>query len=60
MDKSGFYIWKSKDGQFYFYLRAANGEKLVTSEMYTTKQSAKDGIAAVIKSVDGGTMDMTT
>lgn len=40
-------IDRSRDGQYYFFLRARNGEKLVTSETYTTKQSAENGIQAV-------------
>ncbi len=42
-------IRKSKDGQFYFYLRAENMEIIATSEMYTTKASAKRGIESVRK-----------
>ena len=39
-DNSGFIISKSKDGQNYFVLKARDGQVLVTSETYTTKQSA--------------------
>ena len=42
-------IRKAKDGQFYFNLKAANGEVILTSEMYTTKASAENGIASVQK-----------
>jgi uncharacterized protein YegP (UPF0339 family) len=42
-----FVIDRSKEGQYYFVLRADNGEKLVTSETYTSKQSAQNGIRAV-------------
>lgn len=38
---------KSSDGQFYFVLKAANVETIATSERYTTKSSAKDGIESV-------------
>ena len=34
-------------GQYLFNLKAANGEKILTSESYTTKASAQKGIAAV-------------
>ena len=34
-------------GQFMFNLKAANGEKILTSESYTTKASAEKGIASV-------------
>ena len=42
-----FDIKKSKDGQFYFNLIAPNNEVIATGEMYTTKQSCKNGIDAV-------------
>ena len=35
------------DGQFMFNLKAANGEVILTSERYTTKQSAENGIESV-------------
>jgi len=38
---------KSSNGQFFFNLKAGNGEKILTSEMYTTKDSAQNGIASV-------------
>lgn len=42
-----FEIFKGSNGNYYFRLKAANGEIIATSEGYTTKQAAKDGIAAV-------------
>ena len=44
-----FEIKKAKNGQFYFNLRAGNNEIILSSEMYTTKASAKNGIASVKK-----------
>lgn len=38
---------KSSDGQFYFVLKAANGETIATSERYTTKSAATNGIESV-------------
>lgn len=35
------------NGGFYWHLKAANGEILCHSEVYTAKQSALNGIAAV-------------
>lgn len=49
MAKSAFEISKGKDGQFYFRLKATNGEIIAVSEGYTTKQSAEKGIASVVK-----------
>jgi uncharacterized protein YegP (UPF0339 family) len=42
-----FVIQKSSNNQFYFNLKAANGEIILTSEMYTTKGSAQNGIDSV-------------
>lgn len=37
----------SSDGQFMFNLKAGNGEIILTSERYTTKAAAENGIASV-------------
>lgn len=42
-----FEINKSSDGQYYFLLKAGNGKTIATSEMYTTKDSCKNGIQSV-------------
>ena len=39
---------KSKDGQFYFNLKAANHEVIGTSEMYTSVASRDKGIVSVM------------
>lgn len=39
-------IRKSSNGQFYWVLNASNGQVLITSETYTTKESCKAGIAS--------------
>jgi uncharacterized protein len=44
-----FVIKKAKDGEFYFNLKAGNGETILTSEMYKAKASAKNGIESVKK-----------
>jgi uncharacterized protein len=44
-----FEVQKAKNGQFYFNLKAANAEVILTSEMYVVKASAKGGIASVQK-----------
>lgn len=42
------YVMKTaKSGQTYFNLLAANGEVVLTSQMYSTKSSAKNGIRSV-------------
>jgi uncharacterized protein YegP (UPF0339 family) len=44
-----FVIKTSKDGQFMFVLKAGNNEIILTSELYTQKQSAENGIESVRK-----------
>ena len=42
-----FDLKKTSDAQYHFVLKAANGEVILSSETYTTKQSAKNGIDSV-------------
>lgn len=57
--KNAFVIYRSSDRQYYFVLKGGNSEIIVTSETYTTKQSAKDGIAAVKRiAPNASTVDM--
>lgn len=44
-----FELSKSSDNQFRFVLKAGNGEIILTSELYTTRSSAENGIASVQK-----------
>jgi uncharacterized protein len=44
-----FEIKKAKDGQFYFHLKAGNGEIILSSEMYQAKAGALNGIESVKK-----------
>jgi uncharacterized protein YegP (UPF0339 family) len=44
-----FEIKKAKDGQYYFNLKASNGQIILASEMYKEKGSAENGIASVKK-----------
>jgi uncharacterized protein YegP (UPF0339 family) len=39
-----FELKKAKDGQFYFNLKASNGEVILTSEMNGAKIDAENGI----------------
>jgi len=43
-----FEIKRAKDRQFYFNLKAHNGEIILTSETYTIKANAHNGIASVM------------
>ena len=50
---AAFEINKAKNKKFYFNLLAANGEVILTSQMYKTKVTAKKGIASVqVNAVD--------
>ena len=49
MSNPKFQIFKGKDDQYYFRLKAANGEIICSSEGYTTLQSCKNGIEAIKK-----------
>lgn len=42
-----FVVKKSKNDQFYFNLKAANGEIILTSETYSAKAGATGGIESV-------------
>lgn len=48
-----FEIMRAHGGGDYWHLKANNGEKLCHSEVYTTKQAAQDGIAAVKRVAPG-------
>lgn len=39
-----FELKKSKNNKFYFNLTAKNGQVIATSEMYSTKSAAENGI----------------
>jgi uncharacterized protein YegP (UPF0339 family) len=42
-----FELKKTTDGQFHFNLKAGNGETILSSETYSAKNSAENGIASV-------------
>ncbi|MCA8023133.1 YegP family protein [Burkholderia metallica] len=42
-----FEIGKATNGQYFFHLKSANGEIILASERYVTKDGAKTGIASV-------------
>jgi uncharacterized protein YegP (UPF0339 family) len=47
MKKVKVYIKKSRNGQFYFTIHAANGKKLCHSETYTRKDSCREGFVVM-------------
>lgn len=44
---SKFEIFKGTNFQYYFRLKASNGEQILSSESYVTKQGCQNGIASV-------------
>lgn len=56
-----FEIKKSSNDKYYFNLRSkGNGEVIATSEMYSSKQACKNGIAAVKRdAADAEVVDLT-
>lgn len=54
-----FEIKRAMNEQFFFVLKAANGEVIATSELYKTKQSAQKGINAVKKTLLASVEDKT-
>ena len=44
-----FELKKSTNGQYYFNLKAVNGEVILSSEMYQSKEGAENGIESVSK-----------
>lgn len=58
--KPRFEIFKGRDGQFYFRLRASNGKTLCESEGYLEKSSCVNGINSLRKNaVSAGTFITT-
>lgn len=49
MAKGWYELNKSDKGQFFFNLKAGNAQTILTSQMYKTAASAKNGIASVQK-----------
>jgi uncharacterized protein YegP (UPF0339 family) len=47
MNRTYFEVFPGSNGQYYFRYKAANGEQILASEGYTTKQSCLGGIDSV-------------
>jgi uncharacterized protein YegP (UPF0339 family) len=57
---AGKFVLKKSGTQFMFNLKAPNGETIATSERYTTKAAALNGIESVKKNAPGATTDDQT
>ena len=55
-----FELKKTPSGQYRFNLKAGNGEIIATSESYTTKASALNGIESVKKNAGSAAVDDQT
>ena len=49
-------IFKGGNGQYYFNVKSANGEKIAQSEGYTKKQSAEDTIKVLKEQLPSATV----
>ena len=55
-----FVVQKSSNGQYYFVLKAGNGEPIAQSEMYSSKSGAMAGIESVRKNAPTAQVDDKT
>ena len=55
-----FVLKKNAKGQFHFVLKASNGETIATSETYSSKSGAMNGIASVQKNAGSAKVDDQT
>ncbi|MGZ6313169.1 MAG: YegP family protein [Candidatus Limnocylindrales bacterium] len=55
-----FVLKKNAKGQYHFSLKAGNGEIIATSETYTSKSAAMNGIESVKANASGATIDDQT
>jgi uncharacterized protein YegP (UPF0339 family) len=55
-----FEVMKNSKGQFYWHLKADNGEIVATSETYTTKKDSMDTINSIKKITPNATVDDKT
>lgn len=57
---AGKFVLKSSGDQFVFNLKAGNGEIIATSERYTSKHGALNGIESVKNNAPGASIDDQT
>ena len=55
-----FELYEDKAGKYRFRLKAGNGEVIASSEAYTSKASAKNGIESVRKNATDAALDDQT
>lgn len=52
-----FEIMESTSGKFYFHLLAGNGQVIGVSQMYTSEDSAENGIESVMRNAPGAEIE---
>jgi uncharacterized protein YegP (UPF0339 family) len=57
---AGKFVLNKGAGKYHFVLKAGNGETIATSENYTTKSAAKNGMESVQKNASGAKIDDET
>ena len=57
---AGKFVLKRSGDQFMFNLKAGNGQTIATSERYTTKQGALNGIESVTSNAPGASIEDQT
>jgi uncharacterized protein YegP (UPF0339 family) len=57
---AGKFVIKKSGGQYHFVLKAVNGEIIATSERYTSKSAAKNGIESVKTNAPAAKVDDET
>jgi uncharacterized protein YegP (UPF0339 family) len=57
---AGKFVTKKTSGQYHFVLKAANGETIASSERYTSKAAAKNGIESVKKNASSAPVEDET
>ena len=55
-----FELYKDRSGKFRFRLKAGNGQIIASSEAYTSKASALNGIESIRKNAPGAALDDQT
>lgn len=57
---AGKFVLKKSGTQFMFNLKAGNGETIATSERYTTRQAALNGMESVKSNAPGAPLEDQT
>ncbi|MCP5019398.1 MAG: DUF1508 domain-containing protein, partial [Ketobacter sp.] len=55
-----FELFEGKNGGLYFRLKASNGQVILTSQKYKTKQSAEKGVASIKKNASENNIEYRT